>query len=263
MPQSKSALIQKAKSLGVKRYTKMSVEELQAAIIDAERQEAEEAASPDATFGHVPESVTERLHAIQRQVPVVEKTGEVAFKGVSYEHMQEHGLLGLLRPYLTHFKLGIISDTMELEAEGNMVRMKIAYTIYCADQPRDDSNPNWSVTTRMWTQGVDQSDKAINKAYTNGMKYFLQKAFLVPTDQVDDVEGSDEAHNLRSTASTAKAAGATLAGLRARAQQLVSDQKLTNNDVVAYLTATFGTSQVMDLTGAQAVDFGKFLDSKE
>jgi hypothetical protein len=37
--------------------------------------------------------------------------------------------------------------------------------------------------------GLDQGDKALYKAYTSGVKYFLLKNFLLPTD--DDVERSN------------------------------------------------------------------------
>lgn len=264
---SRKDLIARARELKIKGFTKLNVAELEAAIANAESFDAAiDAGAPPSDYPKhdSKHGILQRLQRVQIHVAQVMKTGEVAFKGTSYEHIQEHGVLAVLKPLLNHYNLALVADVTAWQRDGNHVTLDMAYTVFCADRKRDDADQDSSITVRFPTEGVDQGDKAMNKALTNGMKYAMQKLFLIPTDAIDDVEGSDESHNTRSTgtAGASKATNAELARLRARAVSAVETGAINNETIKAYLSATFATSRVTDLSGEQAQKFANWLDEK-
>lgn len=77
----------------------------------------------------------------------------------------------------------------------HMVILDSVYTLINADNSEDREESSWSST------GMDFSDKAIYKAYTGGIKYFLLQTFLIGTG--DDPENDDE-NNSCDTATQSK-----------------------------------------------------------
>ena len=169
-------------------------------IAEAEEAAAEAAAKQavSATGIAMPKGLYGKLWWVQVHVGHVEKTGRVNFGKANYKHMQEHGLLKVLKPLLEQAQLVFLPVGSEHSRDGNHTFVDVTYRL--ADIESGDT-----LDITLPSEGVDSQDKGTNKALTNGMKYALQKVFLIPTEQIDDVEGSDEAHNTASTAG-AKAA---------------------------------------------------------
>ncbi len=74
-------------------------------------------------------------------------------------------------------------DTIETE-QGKIFNYTIKMTFTLVD-----TETGYFESCPWLAMGSDQGDKAIYKAYTSGVKYFLLKNFLLPTD--DDVERTD------------------------------------------------------------------------
>jgi hypothetical protein len=203
-------------------------------------------------------TVDEKLAWVQAHVGAVEKTGTVAFGRTTYKHMQEHGLIGILRPLLAAVGCSVRCGCVSIDREGNHVILELRLTF--TDGSGDE------ISERYYSEGVDQGDKAINKALTNGNKYALQKFFQIPTDKVDDVEGSDEANNQASTRGRKAAAppvDTEADEITKRALSLASEGKLEKNRIRAYLQGEFGVETVHALGKADRAALSKFLDDAE
>lgn len=90
--------------------------------------------------------------------------------------MAEHGLALLFQ----------MDEYTELEttvepgkAVPTHIRAKLSFTIACGETGE-------TVTCPIWVEAIDYSDKAFNKIYTVGEKYFLKTVFLVSSgDEID------------------------------------------------------------------------------
>ena len=203
-----------------------------------------------------------KLAWVQACVTDVAKTGHVSFGSTEYDHFQEHGLLEVLKPLLNKARAGYIFDQVEHERDGNHTTIEVLITLYDADLPRED--PEWGVTERFTSEGTDNQDKGTNKALTNAVKYGLQKMFGVPTDKVDDVEGSDDAHNTPSESKgrkkeTKKVSAQRAEKLQAAAMAAVESGHTTTQNVQAKLQADYGKSRVRDLSVDESASFGEWL----
>ena len=158
-----------------------------------------------------PAGVHSKLAAIQAEMTAVEKTGSVNFGGIQYQHMQEHGILALLRPALKKHKASVIVDVAEWRQEGNhtFLEMRVRLTDIETGQEIVASYPNGA---------TDKGDKGFSKALTQGTKYALQKLFLIPTEDLVDADVNNP------EPSTAKKAAPKLSKT-ARAQLRIADEK--------------------------------------
>jgi len=230
-----------------------------------------------------PKGAAAKLSAIQSEIHDVEKTGEVAFKGTRYKHFQEHGLLQVLKPLLKKYACAIVFDVRDVKREGNHLAATCFLTLIDTDQDRfievNDhqvehegkalwvkkrvENPEFSISAQYPTEAIDSSDKATNKALTNGNKYALQKFFQVPTEKIDDVEGSDESHNTPKSAS-GPGNGRKAARVEAviqKASKLVSDG-FDANKVVAKIQSSYGKQTVAELTVAQLDQLDQWIEEQ-
>lgn len=199
----------------------------------------------------------------QQITTAVAKTGEVNFKATSYKHFQEHGVLAIVKPLLADANAGLLVDFIDHTREGNHSFATVLLSLFDPELPSD--NPNYAITARFPCEGVDSSDKGINKMLTNGHKYALQKFFGIPTDAVDDVEGSDEHHN---TASTAKAKpnqihARSAAKIRATAQEMVDKGLIDAKRISAVLQGSYGKTRITELTEEEGQDFLKSLQKAD
>lgn len=203
-----------------------------------------------------------KLAWIQAKVTTVEKTGKVNFGKTSYTHMQEHGLLAVVKPLLAAAGCALIPDFVDVTRNGNHTFGELRLTLIDVALPPDD--PRYAISARFPNEAIDSSDKASNKLQTNAMKYGMQKLFQVPTDSLDDVEGSTEGHHQASTAQARNGKNAVRAAkLATEALQLVEAGVIPTNTVVAYLQSEFGVDRVTELTTAKQLDsFEAFLEGR-
>lgn len=130
-----------------------------------------------------------KLWWIRTHVGEVEKTGEVSFKNVQFRAMQEHGLLNVLRPLWRMAGVdvqvgGAGPGSMTLGPTHNIGTPALDVCLTATNVENDEDH------VQAWypNVGLDNADKAANKAWTGAVKYALQKFFLVPTQDLDDNE---------------------------------------------------------------------------
>lgn len=198
-----------------------------------------------------------KLAWIQNNAGHVDKTGQVKFGSTQYKHMQEHGLLQVLKPLLRDALCACTPEALLIEHNGNHMTLDYSIELSCAETGD-------SITKHFLGEGVDSSDKASYKGMTGGMKYSLQKFFLIPTEKLDEPEGSAPSENTGSTRGT----GNTRAGkitqadakkLHEAAQAAIKEKRLDANKVKGQLQAQFGVDKVSDLKASDGAAFGKWL----
>lgn len=196
-----------------------------------------------------------KLGWIQNNAGHVEKTGEVKFGNTKYQHMQEHGLLQVLKPLFRAARVALQTGATIAEHSGN--HMSIDFQLALIDLESDET-----MTTSYPAEGVDSSDKAAYKAMTGGMKYALQKFFLIPTEKLDEPEQGDQTTSTRQEAQAQTktlVSPANAAKLREAAQAAVEQKHLTQNAVKARIQSQYGVDRLEQLSPQQATAFGTWL----
>lgn len=87
--------------------------------------------------------------------------------------------------------------THEITARSGSVHRLCEVLLICE---LTDTDTGYTRTYRWLGDGLDPGDKAIYKAYTSGVKYFLMKNFLLPTG--DDVEAAPDVEPAKTEAKT-------------------------------------------------------------
>jgi hypothetical protein len=142
-------------------------------------------------------SVHQKLIAVRKAIPAVQKDGRNAYHGFNYASssavlysvrslLDEHGLL--LVPEMLNGK-----STPHETSGGKrhlLTEVNMRYTWVDVDNPSDKVECLW------YGQGVDDAEKGVGKAATYAEKYFLLKFFNIPTD-------ADDPDSTRSSQSTA------------------------------------------------------------
>ena len=227
-----------------------------------------------------PKGVYQKLAEIQAEIGYVEKTGKVDYGRTHYEHMQEHGLLGIIKPLLRERNCLLSLDIPETRRDGNHLDGTAFLSIIDADQDPEVqrtvqavvgdkvvdtkkwvANPLHAHTIRLPSEAIDSSDKASNKLSTNANKYLLQKLFQVPTEKVDDVEGSDESHNTQSTRSNGGTRKQKLVDSVTEDARTAISSGTDSEKIKAKLQADFGKDRIADLTIPQLESFRSWLAS--
>jgi hypothetical protein len=188
---------------------------------------------------------------IQTHVGAVAKTGQVSFGNTRFSHMQEHGLINVIRPLMRLAGVGVMPGATSPGSwtqNGNVWVIDYALTIF--DVETDEELTRWFPNV-----GVDSADKGLNKAYTGAMKYALQKIFLVPTDDIDDNETIDVAALPANAQAAAERNDRPTEDEIAKLRSAILDAGVPAATVVNVLTATYKKSGLSDLTRAEFSDF--------
>jgi len=124
-----------------------------------------------------------RLARVLAKIERIPKDGRNDFHG--YDYVKEDTLTEQIRPMLAEEGISLIFAAEEIVLEDNCIaHVRCTFTLGC-----DVGEP---VVTTVWGAGRDadrnnnRGDKAVYKAMTGAMKYFLYKTFMVSTG--DDVE---------------------------------------------------------------------------
>jgi hypothetical protein len=135
-----------------------------------------------------------RLSRVLAEIGNVPKNGfNEHFK---YSYVMESDLADHIRPLLVKHGLGLIYDCVEVSDRimvndrgktVNLVRVKVAITIGAEDS---EGNLIGEKTGHAYGEAADSGDKAIYKAMTGAVKYWLYKTFLVSTGD-DPEQGND------------------------------------------------------------------------
>ena len=151
--------------------------------------------TPNNTLLHLPSSFEEipgtyalcaklarKKNRVIKQVQTIRKTGYNEFD--QYAFVEEAEVVRALRSALTEAGLSLsvaASEILRSDAvqHGTNYTLQMTFTL-------TDTETGYSEQIPWLAMGADPGDKAVYKAYTSGVKYFLLKTFLLPTD--DDVE---------------------------------------------------------------------------
>lgn len=199
-----------------------------------------------------PKGLYAKLAWVQAKVDHVEKTGHVEHGNVSYNHMQEHGLLSVIKPLCAAQGLALMPGVEGFQIDGNTYVIDLALTIV-------DAESGESVTRRFPNVGVDRSDKGFNKAYTGAFKYALQKFFAIPTERIDDNETTEEP--AARSAPIASTESVEIAELRALVKASLDQKLVTRQDIKTRLQA-LGATQIAALSAADASAMLDWLNEK-
>jgi hypothetical protein len=153
---------------------------------------------PNSSVLHLPDSYEPESSGnliarfAQKKNRVIELVGGIKKTGYNeyydYSFVEEAEVVRVLRSALNKVGLSLSVSTSEIlppnvikTAMGDYYNYTIKMTFTMVD-----SETGYFETYPWLAMGSDAGDKAIYKAYTSGVKYFLLKNFLLPTD--DDVE---------------------------------------------------------------------------
>ena len=148
-------------------------------------------------------NIFQKLEAITAELGTVAKNLAVKAGGGSYKAVSERDIIDAVKPL--EYKYGIYSypcdreilESAVLENEksynGNVTktstfftRMKTTYRFVNID------NPEESITTIVFSEGIDTQDKGSGKGMTYADKYALMKAYKISTGDDPDQNGSEE-----------------------------------------------------------------------
>lgn len=133
-------------------------------------------------------NIYQRIHACQNQVGRILKLGENKFHG--YKYAYERDFLAEIKPLLGKNGIVITHDIAETKfLEGNIAHVRIAFTITNIDNPEEKLIAHGEGTGQDISKDGKPGDKALPKALTMAVKYFLAKTFLIETG--DDAEQDD------------------------------------------------------------------------
>lgn len=210
-----------------------------------------------------PKGVYAKIAAVQAEVQATAKSGSVSFGKTNYKHMREHDLLEVLKPLLKKYNLVLLPDVSQWTREGN--HLHIAFEMRVIDPEADPDGNVFETTVRMPNEAVDSGDKAMNKSLTNALKYCLQKTFLIPTEDLADIEVNDpEESTAGSVAGGGKEVNKKKASeLSKKASEAVQIGGLDKNSITAKIQSEYGVDRIAQLTPKQATDFEAWLDASE
>lgn len=127
-----------------------------------------------------PRTLVKKLAAIMKSVGRVPKRGfNDHFK---YKFATEVDVTAALQQRLADANIMVLPEVVEVTKDGKLTTVKMLFTFHDGDSGEE-------LALRWAGYGEDSSDKGIWKAITGALKYFLLKAFLVPTG--DDPEAAE------------------------------------------------------------------------
>lgn len=128
-------------------------------------------------------AVASKVLQVMEQVGAIRKTQRNTHQGYMYRGIDD--LYGALQPALKSVGLLIVprvlSTTSEVVDKTKRVEMEVEYTLI-------DTDTGACITASAAGEGVDKSDKAVNKAWTAAYKYFLFQLLCIPTENSVDAD---------------------------------------------------------------------------
>lgn len=137
-------------------------------------------------------SVYGKIHAVMNEVASVDKDGKLDAGRQSYNYRSAEALFGVIRAAMKKHALILLPqcDTVDTVREDGVGWYVCHYTMTFVDA-EDDSSVSlpWKssvIYERPGYEGkVTLDDKAMNKAHTYAMKYFLSETFLITSNEDD------------------------------------------------------------------------------
>jgi hypothetical protein len=138
--------------------------------------------------------VSEKAKLYEKMAAVMGDLTRVPKAGVNqdqkYSYATSEDIKQVIRQAMAKHKLALLIEMPEYEAteitsqrgsRGTRIRGRLVFTIA-------DGETGESVERSLWNEATDWQDKAFNKLYTTGEKYFLINTFLISTGDEDDAD---------------------------------------------------------------------------
>lgn len=123
-----------------------------------------------------------KIANVMKSIRTVKKNGRNEFN--KYDYATEKDLLDEVKPLLLKNGLIIVPSVVDQKRTGDIATVKVEFTLVDIDSGEE-------LKTTFYGEGQDKGDKAVYKAYTGAVKYYLMKTFMIPTG--DDPEADEEA----------------------------------------------------------------------
>lgn len=135
----------------------------------------------------------QRITAIMQECGRIDKTGRMAQGGGNYAFIEGAVVMAILRPLFVKHGVALIPEitgcTMQTPAQTggrlSIAQCPMRFTLINTDKPEERISAEW------YGEGGDLGDKAINKAGTSGMKYWLLKLLMITDRDEPDPDGVD------------------------------------------------------------------------
>ncbi len=203
-----------------------------------------------------------KLAEVMGECGYVKKNGYNSFH--KYNYVTEADLVDAVREKLAVRNVALIPSVTAVDSreyttdkgKGSVVTtVRVAFT-FCDGDTGETHTAEWAGA------GDDSADKGIYKAYTGAVKYFLMKAFLIPTG--DDPEGdtrTDERGAARAPAAPPAAPLPAIPADRVASIMALADEAAVV-DKLDLALAHQGASSVDTLTAPQADKVEDWLSKK-
>jgi hypothetical protein len=208
-----------------------------------------------------PKSLVAKVAEAMDAIGGIEKKGKNERQG--YKYVKAADVAKSFRHEL--FRRGVIltADEKELiersvETNGggrmNFVTLKTEYTLRDADSDA-------TISGCAYGQAMDSGDKAVWKAKTGALKYFLRELGIVP-DEKDDPEADESVDE--ATAEPKDKQGARVAEFQIRAFEAACvEHGKTQQQVTDYLTIRFSATKIAELSRGDFADAIKWAMNRE
>ena len=142
--------------------------------------------------------IYEKLASIMADIQAVSKEGKNVVQRYDYRRIDD--VINMMHGVFAKHGVAILTDDIEITREEKVSKqggtlffshVRVRYMLCASDGS--------SVTTYAIGSGMDQSDKATNKAMSAALKYCLGQMFLIPFQMVDSEIDSHEAYPTGST----------------------------------------------------------------
>lgn len=139
-----------------------------------------------------PGTIHQAIVNIMRDLDAIGKTKKNAAQGWSFRGIDD--MYNALHPLFAKHGVFVAPSAVSREhtvreqsgkAPQLYVVLGMEYTLYAADGSCVTIGP-------IYSEGLDTSDKATNKALSMAQKYMLIQTFLVPTEDLEDGDAADE-----------------------------------------------------------------------
>lgn len=134
-------------------------------------------------------STTARIAAVIASTSGQDKDGQNTHQNYAYRSYE--GAVGILRRAMATHGLVCLPNVIELQTEERKTQAgkPASRVLVCVRYDFMGPDPTDVVSATTWGEGIDQSDKAVNKALTAAHKYALMQTFMLATD-ADDTDAS-------------------------------------------------------------------------
>lgn len=148
------------------------------------------------------QNIYEKIFAVEHEVHTIIKLGENENQG-KFKYVYERDVIAEIKPVMKKHRLLLLPISVvntELTEDHKKVKLDLEFTLLNLDKPSETLTTPWSMNAG------DTADKAIPKALTMALKFYLMKTFKLETAEPDPdgQNGAEEENGKKGKKKTAK-----------------------------------------------------------